>query len=76
MINLQCEVCKRELAKHEAVYRVAISYSGDWFSLFPGNIASVCADCAAPIAERNSFARMCSNCPRPVLIDRIRKDLR
>ena len=74
--SMRCEVCKRELAKGEAVHRVVISHSGDWFSLFHGNIGSVCTDCAAPIAERKWFAKSCSNCQRSTLFHHVRKNLR
>ena len=50
---MRCEVCKRELAKGETVYRVVISHSGDWFSVFHGNVGSVCTDCAAQSQSEN-----------------------
>jgi hypothetical protein len=72
---MRCEVCKRELAENEAVYRAAVGKDGS-FSLFHGNVGSVCADCAVAITGRTWFARTCSNCQRSVFLDRVRRNLR
>ena len=73
--KMRCQICKRELAKGEAVYRAAISHSGA-FTLFHGSVGSVCTDCAAPIAERKWFAKSCPNCQRPTLFDRVHRNMR
>src|SRR5215471_714129 len=74
--SMRCEICKRELAQGETAYRVVISHSGDWFSLFHGRVGSVCTGCATPIAERKWFATSCSNCQRSMMFDDVSGKMR
>jgi hypothetical protein len=72
---MRCEVCKRELAEHEAVYRATIARDNS-FSLFHGKVGSVCTDCATTIAGCQWVSRLCSNCQRLTFFARLRKNLR
>lgn len=79
---MHCGICKRELAKDEAVYRLHLGDS--YFRITGKNIGTVCAQCAVSkttydgrvLVKHWPPSKPCECCGRPVHVDRHRKHLR
>jgi hypothetical protein len=84
---MHCDICKRQLAKDEAVHRVLGLASLCWREWSGRGIASVCTECRAAPPEGSEWLfdlasrdwrspRPCQHCGRPVHVDRHRNHLR
>jgi hypothetical protein len=65
---VNCQLCKRELARDEAVYRFCGGYSDYWMHKFGGSIGSICTACSAhwPPLKGWREPEPCAHCGRPV----------